>query len=198
MSTAPGGGFMERLTPRERTYILVLVLVFFVMGTLVLLYMRGNSLRQTEKEITEIRMALDAMYTRGAVYKSKLEQKQQREAAISTQSVEFASLLDEARTMVEGVQISDEEEQPALPLGDGLVKRIYEFRVRSVTLEGLIKLLQFLENKPGHILVTENLNIRPNSNTEDLLAVQVTLVTYERQAVVGVGPEPAADAKEEP
>ena len=48
MATSAAGGFMERLTPRERTYILVLVLVFFVMGTLVLLYMRGGALRKTE------------------------------------------------------------------------------------------------------------------------------------------------------
>jgi len=196
MATPVGSGFLERLTPRERTYILALVLVFFVMGTLVLLYLRGNALRQTEKEIAEIRLALDAMYTRGAVYKAKLEQKQQREAAISTQSVEFASMLDEARTIVEGVTITDEEEQPPVALGDGLVKRIYEFRLRNVTLEGLIKLLGFLENRPGHIIVTENLNVRPGSNTEDLLNVQVTLVTYERVATAGA--EPADDAKEAP
>ena len=180
MATSAGGGFMERLTPRERTYILVLVLVFFVMGTLVLLYLRDGALRKTEQEITDIKMALDAMHTRGAVYQAKLEQKKQREAAISTQSVQFASLLDEARASVEGVSISNEEEQPSIPLGDGLVKRSYELDVKNITLEDLIKLLGFIENKPGHIIVTENLLVRAGSNTEDRLTADVTLVTYER------------------
>jgi hypothetical protein len=185
----PGGGFMERLTPRERTYILSLVLVFFVMGTLVLVYLRDGALRKTEKEIADIRLALDAMHTRGAVYKSKLEQKKQREAAISSESVQFASLLDEARTIVEGVSITNEEEQPPLPLGDGLVKRSYDLDVRNITLEDLIKLLTFIESRPGHIIVTENLLVRGASATEDRLTADVTLVTYERTA-----PEPIEGA----
>lgn len=196
MSTSAGGGFMERLTPRERTYILVLVLVFFVMGTLVLLYMRDGALRKTEQEITDIKMALDAMHTRGAVYKAKLEQKKQREAAISTESVQFASLLDEARASVEGVSISNEEEQTPMPLGDGLVKRSYEMDVKNITLEDLIKLLGFIENKPGHIIVTENLLLRNASSNEDRLTADVTLATYER---VAAGPvEGAVEEEEEP
>jgi hypothetical protein len=199
MATAPGGGFLERLTPRERTYILVLVLVFFVMGTLVLVYLRDGALRRTEKEIADIKLALDSMHTRGAVYKAKLEQKKQREAAISSDSVQFASMLDEARMQVEGVNISNEEEQPALPLGDSLIKRSYELDVRGITLEDLIKLLTFLENKPGHIIITENLLVRPTSSTEDRLNADVTLVTYERTAAEGAGGgAPVEDDREEP
>lgn len=196
MATA-GGGFLERLTPRERTYILSLVLVFFVMGTLVLVYLRDGALRKTEKEIADIRLALDAMHTRGAVYKSKLEQKKQREAAISSESVQFASLLDEARTIVEGVSITNEEEQPPMPLGDGLVKRTYDLDVRNITLEDLIKLLTFIENKPGHIIVTENLLIRAPSATEDRLTADVTLVTYERTAPEPVPGSAGAEEREE-
>jgi hypothetical protein len=198
MATSAGAGFMERLTPRERTYILVLVLVFFVMGTLVLLYLRDGALRKTEQEITDIKMALDAMHTRGAVYQAKLEQKKQREAAISTQSVQFASLLDEARASVEGVSISNEEEQPSIPLGDGLVKRSYELDVKNITIEDLIKLLGFIENKPGHIIVTENLLVRASSNTEDRLTADVTLVTYERVADAPLDGAPVEAEREEP
>jgi hypothetical protein len=111
--------------------------------------------------------------------------------------VQFASLLDEARATVEGVTIANEEEQPAMPLGDGLVKRSYELDVKNITLEDLIKLLSFIENKPGHIIVTENLLVRAGSNTEDRLTADVTLVTYERTEAPAEGAGADAEEREE-
>jgi hypothetical protein len=195
---APGGsGFLAGLTPRERTYILVLVLVFFVMGTLVLLYFRGNSLRVTEQEIADYRLAIDDLNTRGAVYKAKMEQKKAREAEIATECIQFATLLDEARTAVENISIANEEEEAVLELGSGLSKCSYKFEVRTVTLEDLTKLLSFIESKPGQIITTENLSIRAVSNVEDRLNAEITLVTFRRDstAVVPTGDDEAAEDK---
>lgn len=177
-----GGGFLDRLTPRERTYVMVLVLVFFMMGTLVLLYMRDKSLREMESQITATRQALDTVYTRGAVYKERLEQKKEREAKISDQTLLFSTLVEEAATVAETVQVSNEEENQALELGSGLIKRSFEFQLRSVTLEDLVKFLTKVESKPGHIVVTEGLLIRSPSNAEDRLNVDVTIATWERRA----------------
>ncbi len=192
MAVSGGSGFLARMTPRERTYILVLVLVFFVMGTLVLLYFRGNSLRATEQEIAKYRLALDDLHTRGAVYQAKMEQKKAREAEISTECVQFATLLDEARAAVENISIGNEEEEPTLELGSGLSKCTYKFEVRSSTLEDLTKLLSFIESKPGQIITTENLVVRSLSAAEDRLNADITLVTFRREG----GVAPPADEDE--
>jgi len=188
-----GGGFMDRLTPRERTYIMVLVLVFFLMGTLVLLYLRDKALRGIEREITTTRQALDTVHTRGAVYKQRLEEKKEREAKISDQELLFSTLVEEAAAVAETVQVSNSEEVPALELGEGLLKRSFKFQLRSVTLEDLIKFLTKVESKPGHIVVTDGLLIRSPSNAEDRLNVDVTIATWERRGQ----PAEATEAGEE-
>jgi hypothetical protein len=178
---AQNGGFMERLTPRERTYIMALVLVFFVMGTLVLLYLRDKALRDIESGITATRVALDTVHTRGAVYKEKLEEKKKREDKLSDQPLLFSTLVEEAAAVAETVQVSNEEETPAQELGGGLLKRGFKFQLKSVTLEDLVKFLTKVESKDGHIVVTEGLLVRSPSNAEDRLNVDVVLATWERR-----------------
>jgi hypothetical protein len=180
-------GFLDRLTPRERTYVMVLVLVFFLMGTLVLLYMRDSALRDIERDITATRQALDTVYTRGAVYKEKLEEKKQREAKLSDQPLLFSTLVEESAAVAETVQVSNSEEIPALELGSGLLKRGFKFSLRSVTLEDLVKFLTQVESKPGHVVMTEGLLIRSPSNAEDRLNVEVTISTWERRSVGSAG-----------
>jgi hypothetical protein len=177
-----GGGFLERLTPRERTYIMALVLVFFMMGSLVLLYLRDKALRDIEGQIAATRRALDTVHTRGAVYKERLAEKEEREAKISDQTLLFSTLVEEAATVAETAQVSNEEETQALELGAGLLKRSFKFQLRSVTLEDLVKFLAKVESKPGHIVVTEGLLIRSPSNAEDRLNVDVTIATWERRS----------------
>lgn len=174
------GGFMSRMTPRERTYVMVLVLVFFAMGMLVLLYLRDKALRDIEDDIAGTRRALDMVHTRGSVYKERLAEKEEREAKISDQKLLFSTLVDEAAAQAETVQVSNEEELQALELGEGLIKRTFKFNLRSVTLEDLVKFLTKVESEPGHIVITEGLVIRSPSNAEDRLNVDITLATWQR------------------
>lgn len=184
MASNPFRSFWERLTPRERTMVLSLVLVFFVMGTIVLMFLRGNALRETNNEITEVRRALDQVYTRGAVYQERLAAKRARESRISSNRVHFSTLLEEAQAGVENVTVSNEEELPIVDLGDGLVKRTFKFDLRSVTLEDLTKFLSTIEGKRGHIILTEQLLVRSPSAEENRLNVDVTLATWERRKSV--------------
>ncbi|MCX4242957.1 hypothetical protein [Paraliomyxa miuraensis] len=176
-----GGGFMSRLTPRERTYILVLVLVFFGMGTLVLLYLRDKALRDIEEGIASTRRALDAVHTRGAVYKERLAEKEEREAKISSDTLLFSTLVEESTVAGETVKVSNEEELTAMELGGGLIKRSYKFNLSSVTLEDLVKFLTKIESKPGHVIITDHVVIRSPSSAEDRLNVEVTIATWERR-----------------
>jgi hypothetical protein len=181
MAKNPVGGFWARLTPRERIYILVLVLTFFVMGTAVLVYMRGNAIRRAEDEITAVKQALDQVYTRGSVYEQRLEEKKKRESTLSTKTLAFGTLVEEASKVSDQVSVSSEEELPAIELSEGLVKRSYKFSLRAVTLEDLVKFLVRVESKPGHVILTENLLIRSPSRSEDRLNADITIATYERR-----------------
>jgi hypothetical protein len=191
MAANPMGGFWARLTPRERIYLLVLVLVFFTMGTIVLMYLRGNAIRDAENQITEIRAALDQVYTRGAVYKEKLEQKKKREASLSSKTLAFAPLIEDASKVSEEIKPTNEEEIKAQELGNGLVKRAYKFNLRGVTLQDLVKFIVKLESKPGHVILTESLYVRSPSTSEDRLNADVQIATWERRE------EEAAEGDEE-
>jgi hypothetical protein len=193
MASNPFRSFWERLTPRERTMLLSLVLVFFVMGTIVLLFLRGNALRESKNEIEQIRRALDQVYTRGAVYQERLAAKRARESKISSNRVLFATLLEEAQAGVENVAVSNEEELPIVDLGDGLVKRTFKFDLRSVTLEDLTKFLSSIEGKRGHIILTEQLLIRSPSASENRLNVDVTIATWERRKLADEDEEEGED-----
>jgi hypothetical protein len=178
----PLAGFWARLTPRERTYIMVLVLVFFVMGTLLLLYMRSQTLRDIRNDITAHRRALEQVYTRGAVYEERLAAKKKKEANISTEKLLFLSLVEESQTGIEELTVTDQEEQPAIDLGGGVIKRTFDFRLRSVKLEDMVKFLTALESKPGRIILTERLELRSPSSSEDRVNATVTIATWERLA----------------
>lgn len=193
----PIGGFWSRLSPRERTYILVLVLTFFVMGTLLLLYMRSSALSDVRDRIEAHRLALDKVYTKGSVYQERLEEKKAREASIAANPVAFATLLEEAQAGVEDVTVADQEEPAPLDLGDGLLKRTFEFKLRSVSLENLMKLLTSIESKPKRVILTEELVIRSPSATEDRLNVDVRIATWERRDVADEDEEGEEDEEED-
>lgn len=180
-ATAPVGGFWSRLTPRERMYLLALVVVFFTMGTIVLLYLRGNAIRDAEQQISETRTALDQVYTRGAVYKEKLAEKKKREASLSSKQLSFAPLVEDASKVAEDIKPTNEEEIAAQEIGNGLVKRSYKFNLRGVTLTDLVKFLVKLESKTGHVILTESLYVRSPSTSEDRLNADIQIATWERR-----------------
>ena len=101
----PMGGFWARMTPRERNLSLVLILTAFGMGTAVLFYLRSGSLSDTEQEITKLEQALDKTYTIGTIYKTRLEEKKQRERSISSEPVLWASLVEDAQRVGEGIEV---------------------------------------------------------------------------------------------
>lgn len=183
MATAapPKAGFLSRLSPRERTLVMALVLTFFVMGTLVLFYLRAQTLRETEAAIDANKVALQSVYTRGAVYKDRLEAKEKRERNIPTEEIQWLTLVEGAQAGVEGITVSDQEPVTPRALEGNLTKRSFKFKLRSVTLEQAMKFLTSLESEPGRIILTEQLALRSPSSSEDRLNLDVVVSTWERE-----------------
>ncbi len=181
-AVAPKAGFLSSLSPRERTLVMALILTFFVMGTLVLFYLRGQTLRETQIAVDAHKMALQQVYTRGAVYKDRLEAKKKREQNIPETEIQFLTLVETAQSAVEGVQVTDQEALREVVLEGNLIKRAFKFKLYSVTLDQAMTFLTKLESEPGRIILTEQLTLRSPSSTEDRINLDVVIATWERQA----------------
>ncbi len=176
----PAGGFMSRLQPRERALLGVLLIVFFVIATTVLFMMRSTALAEKREAIDDLRNGLELVYTKGTVYDLKKKEKAAREARIANaQPIIFSTLIEDTSKMLLTGTVRGEEEKSPTELGNGLIKRVYGFEVRSVPLEELLTFLNKLEQQPGHILVVERLQLRSPSVEEDRLNVEVDLATWE-------------------
>ena len=176
----PAGGFMSRLQPRERALLGVLLIVFFVAATTVLFMMRSTALAEKREAIDDLRNGLELVYTKGTVYDLKKKEKAAREARIANATpIIFSTLIEDTSKMLVTGTVRGEEEKASTELGNGLIKRVYGFEVRSVPLEELLGFLNKLEQQPGHILVVERLQLRSPSVEEDRLNVEVELATWE-------------------
>ena len=190
------GGFINRLQPRERALLGVLLIVLFAIAISALFMMRSTSLAEKQEAIDALRTGLDLVHTRGTVYDLKKKEKAAREARIANiQPIIFSALLEEAsRSLVTGT-LRGEEEKPSIELGEGLVKRVYGLEVRSVGLEELLTFLTKVEQQPGNILIVERLAIKSLSPLEDRLNVEVELATWE---LLKQAPPPDATPGEAP
>ncbi len=184
MSISPSrpslAGMMSRLQPRERVLVGLLLIVFFVIAVAVLMMFRATTLAEEQQAIDGLREGLDLVHTRGTVYDLRKKEKAAREARIAKiEPIIFSALLEDvSKTLTDGT-LRNEEEKPALELGNGLIKRIFGFEVRGVGLEELLGFLTKLEQQPGNILIVERLVIKSLSPLEDRLNVEVELATWE-------------------
>ncbi len=178
--TALGGGFMSRLNPRERVLLGMLLIVFFAIATGVLFVLRSGALAEKQEAIDDLRKGLELVYTKGTVYDLKKKEKAAREARIANATpIIFSTLIEDTSKMLVTGTVRGEEEKASSELGNGLIKRVYGFEVRSVPLEELLNFLTKLEQQPGHIVIVERMAIKSPSVEEDRLNVEVELATWE-------------------
>lgn len=191
------GGFIARLSQRERVLLGMLLLVFFIISVSVLFMLRSSAMAEKQESIDELRRGLDLVYTRGTVYDLKKKEKAAREARIaSIQPLIYSSLLEEAQKSLTNGTVRGEEEKPSVEVVPGvLTKRLYGFEVRGVGLEELLTFLTKLEQEPGHFLIVERLAIKSPSALEDRLNVEVELATWEMLKQPAEG-EAAAEGNE--
>ena len=174
-----GPNFWERLQPRERVLVMALVIVFFVMGTAVMMFLRFTKLTAVDEEIADIRQGLDLTRTFGPAWKQKLAKP--KTTKIAEDELSFATLIESSKAVVEGITINGQREKDApLEVSPGVQKRTYEFDLRNVTLDQLTKFLSTIEGQEDRVILTESLTIRSGSASEDRLTVNVVLATWEK------------------
>ena len=91
--------------------------------------------------------------------------------------VQLQGLL-EAAAKEAGVEIAEQTERPANPLGKKYIERAVDLRLRKVQLEDLTKFLRKVETGPNLVVVTA-LNIRSRDDKHMDLEVEMAVSTYE-------------------
>ncbi|MGB1016080.1 MAG: hypothetical protein ACPG4T_18240 [Nannocystaceae bacterium] len=174
------GGFLARLTPRERNLIALLVVVFFAVATTLLFLVRRDRYHEVRENIESMRRSIELIQRQGGMYSEQLASKQKKEASIGSQELVFAVQVEQASTSTfEESKVRGEEEKQNLDLGGGLIKRLYTLKLQSVTLDELLKFLKAAETKQGHIIHTNRLMIRSPNHVEDRLNIEIDLATWE-------------------
>lgn len=182
-------GFFARLQPRERMLVMALVGVFFLMATFVLIMLRTSRMSAMETEIADLKQATELVYTRGAVYEEKLAQKEKREAKISDKPLIFSTLIEKAESSTE-VSTANQEEKPLFAMSDNLQKRSIEFDLKDVSLTQLTKFLATVEAPGEHVVLSQRIEVRSLSSSEDRLNANLELATWERVNVPAEGEAP--------
>lgn len=185
-----GPSFWDRLQPRERVLVMLMVGVFFLVTTVVMMLLRHKKLETLELEIADMREGLLLTRSRGSSYREQLASTSKRNDDISATPLAFASLVEEAQVVAE-IKANNLSDKDSIEVAPGVRKRTYQFDMRGVTLEQLTKFLSSVESKEGHVVLTEALTIRSPSASEDRLNVDVVLATWERV-------EPEAEPEEQP
>lgn len=182
-------GFFGRLQPRERMLVMALAGVFFIMATFVLIMLRMSRMGSMESEIVELKEATELVYTRGAVYEEKLAEKEKREAKISDKALIFSTLIEKAESTTE-ISTANQEEKPLFAMSDNLQKRSIEFDLKDVSLTQLTKFLATVEAPGEHVVLTQRIEVRSLSSSEDRLNANLELATWERIETEAEGEAP--------
>jgi len=174
------GGFLSRLTPRERNLIALLVVVFFAVATTLLFLVRRDRYHDVRENIESMRRSIELIQRQGGMYTEQLADKEKKEASIGSEELVFAVQVEQASTATfEESKVRGEEEKQNLDLGGGLIKRLYTLKLQSVTLDELLKFLKAAETKKGHIIHTNRLMVRSPNQVEDRLNIEIDLATWE-------------------
>lgn len=177
-------GFLATLSARERVMVLALILTFFVMGSLLLLYLRSEALSARRAAIDEHRRALEQVHVQGPLYQELVEERRTAESSIADTEIQFNSLLEKAQVgLSEEFSVQDIDTLPAKEVGRNLIKKTFTFRLRSVHYQDAITFLTKLESEPDRILLVEEFKIRSTNEQNDAVNFDVTVATWERLKV---------------
>ncbi len=180
------GGFLARLTPRERKLIALLVVVFFAVATTLLFLVRRDRYHEVRENIASMKRSIELIQRKGSMYTEQLADKEKKESSIGSEELVFSVQVEQASTSTfEESKVRNEEEKQILDLGGGLFKRLYALQLKNVTLDELLKFLKAAETKKGHIIHTHRLMVRSPTHVEDQLNVEIDLATWELRRVQG-------------
>jgi general secretion pathway protein M len=171
---------IDRLAPRERQLLGVMVVVFLVMVVLLVPLGVSSMLGSRRGDIEALRGALDRL----AAERPALERRQQEKDALLAKyrspAPALAGYLSKLAT-AHSIEIPEIKDRPPIPYGKKFEEQSVEITLKKV---GLVNLSKFLEGivKGGHPISVGKLNIRSRSAQPDSYDVSMTVSSFRRLA----------------
>ena len=168
----------NRMAPRERRLVSVLIGAVVAFAVLVTGFIVFGNLSDLEQKNADAREALAEIAKHKEEYLEARERMRAQEVRIGTEPPQFAADLEEAAREV-SIQIPETNEQPAMAVGKRYLEHRVDVKLRQVDLQSLSKFLAKLENGRRLIVVTQ-LRVRKHFSEGDKLDVELTAVAWEK------------------
>jgi hypothetical protein len=167
----------ERLAPRQRRLLVVLVATSVALLTVLGTYWVFSGISDLEEENADIREALSAIAKHRDEYLDAKSRSAQQEARIGNDPPQLTADIENA-AREESVQIAESSERPNSPAGRRYIEHDVDIKIREVDLQSLTKFLRRLETSPRLVFFTR-LAIKKRFS-DDKLDVEATATAFER------------------
>jgi len=173
------GERFEKLEPREKRLLGVLLGLLAVMVVLAAPIYAWSAVRSAKAENEEIKDLIND------VYKARMsvsERKAKQDALLARYgkpAPALAGFIEEA-AKANGIQIADAQDKPEVPHGKKYTERLTVVKLHKVGMLALVKMLERIEQS-GHPVAITRLSIRPRAGEPDSYEVELGVSAYDRK-----------------
>ncbi|HTM44489.1 MAG TPA: hypothetical protein VL137_06010 [Polyangiaceae bacterium] len=171
---------IDRLAPRERQLLGVMIVVFLVMVVLLIPLGVTSMLSSKRGEIEELQNALDRIEAQRPLLVRREQERNALLAKYRQAPPSLASYLSKIATS-NSIEIPEIKDRPPVPYGKKFEEQSVDLTLKKV---GLVNLSKFLEGvvKGGYPISVSKLNIRGRGATPDSYDVTTTVSAYRHLA----------------
>jgi len=171
---------IDRLAPRERQLLGIMVAVFLVMVILLVPLGVTTILGSRRGDIESLQAALDRIATERPMLERRQQEKEALLSKYRSAAPALAGYLSKAATS-QSIEIPEIKDRPPVPYGKKFEEQSVEITLKKV---GLLNLSKFLESvvQGGYPISIGKLNIRSRSAQPDSYDVSMTVSSYRRLA----------------
>jgi hypothetical protein len=189
------GGEWERLAPKQRRTLAILVGTALGVVTIFVFWFVFSSISELEEDNAAIRDALSAMAKNRDIYLDAKARSEKDAARIGTEPPQLTGDI-EAAAKEEQIEIAESSERPPTPAGKRYVEHDVDIKIHEVGLQALTKFMRRLETGPRLIFFTR-LSIKRRFSDAEKLEVEATATALERVREEKGKKKPAEGAKKE-
>jgi hypothetical protein len=171
-------GEWERLAPKQRRNLAILVGAALGVCTLFGAYVVFSSVTELEEGNAAIRDALKAIASNREVYLDAKARSDQQAARIGNDPPQLTGDI-EAAAKEEKIEIAESTEQKPTPAGRRYLQHDLDIKIREVDLQSLTKFMRRLETGPRLIFFTR-LSLKRSFSDTTKLSVEATATAFER------------------
>jgi hypothetical protein len=171
-------GEWERMAPRQRRGLAILLLVFVGAGGLLGTYLMFSGISDLEEGNAAMRAALADIAKHRDEYLEAKARSETQEARIGVDPPQLIADIEGA-AREEQVQIAESSERPVSPAGRRYNEHDVDIKIREVDLQTLTKFLRRLETGPRLVFFTR-LAIKRRYTEGEKLDVEATATAFER------------------